>query len=452
MSPSTTATPSSSSGLDAGPTSNGTTTPTDPDTTQGPGSATDDATDTSDPTTGEIPPNCGDGMLDADEACDDGNMTDSDGCNNDCTVSGSVLWFHTQASGVGVNEEAYGVVVDDQARAYVAAEAYGAASLDFWVRQYADDGLGWTQVLDGSGSNEGARAIARHGGTIYAAGRINVPAQSNNVWLRGFDLDGNPGIDVTYNDALSGNDIAYGVAVKPGGNIVVAAHEAIDLQGANILVREYMPSGALANQAVYGGPAAAADHPHAVAIDGSGNVVVVGFHTVPVEGRDFWIRYYDPNLNEIWTQNPSGVNMLGDEAWGVAFDPEGNVVVTGFEGDPLIGTRLWLAKYDPTSAELWTQSWDGEGGEGAQGLGVAVDDLGDIVVTGVHRLAGFDQLLVRKLDPDGMERWTTTIEGAPRTHQVGRGVAIGPGRRVWVAGGVDQGVDGRDVYVARLAP
>lgn len=55
-------------------------------------------------------------------------------------------------------------------------------------------------------------------------------------------------------------------------------------------------------------------------------------------------------------------------------------------------------------------------------------------------------------DPSGNPRWVTTLVGAPETNQVGRAVTIGPERRVWVAGGVDQGVDGRDAYVARLAP
>jgi hypothetical protein len=113
---------------------------------------------------------------------------------------------------------------------------------------------------------------------------------------------------------------------------------------------------------------------------------------------------------------------------------------------------MWMAKYDPAGAPLWAMTWDGDTAEGARALGVAVDDTGDIVVTGQHRVGGNNQLLVRKHDPDGNPRWTTTIEGFPGGNQIGRAVAIGPGRRVWVAGGVDLGVDGRDAYVARLAP
>ncbi|MEM9462656.1 MAG: DUF4215 domain-containing protein [Myxococcota bacterium] len=439
---------------DAGPTSNGTTSPTDPDTTQGPGPATDDATDTSDPTTGEIPPNCGDGITDPDEACDDANMVDADGCNNDCTISGSVLWFHTQASGMGQTDQAFAITVDDQGRAYVAGDVFGAIDVDFWVRQYEGDGLGWTSAADGGG-NEGGRAIARRGDTLYVAGYQNVPAQSNNVRLRSFDLDGNnAGLNLSFNDPLNGNNVGYGVAVDPSGNIVVVSNELVSMQSNNIWVRKHDPAGTPLWTVGHNGPALGDDQSRGVAIDSASNIAVVGFQTTIEQGRDMWIRTYDTNGGVLWTATHTSLTMTNDEAWGVAFDPEGNVVVAGFEGDPdpAIQWRLWLAKYDPMGMLLWAQLWDGEAGEGGRAFAVAVDDTGDIVVTGQHRNAGFDQLLVRKLDPNGNERWTTLIDGAPETNQVGWGVAIGPGRRIWVAGGLNQGVDGLDVYVARLAP
>lgn len=42
--------------------------------------------------TGNQPTSCGDGIVDSDEDCDDGNEIDGDGCNRDCVVSGSELW------------------------------------------------------------------------------------------------------------------------------------------------------------------------------------------------------------------------------------------------------------------------------------------------------------------------------------------------------------------------
>jgi cysteine-rich repeat protein len=417
-------------------------------------SGTDDPT-TGNPTTGDTPASCGDGMLDEGEACDDGNDVDSDGCNVDCTISGSVLWHHTQAGGADQSEEAFGIAVDLRGRAYVGGEMWGGTDFDLWVRQYEDDALGWTQLLDGGGGNAGARALALHGNTLYAAGYRVVAGQSNDVWLRSFGLDGSVGWAVDYNDALSGSNVGQGVATDPGGNVIVAANESVGdplAPQADAWIREYTPAGAPVWTVGYGGAAAATDSARAVATDATGRVAVVGIETVAGQGTDMWIRVYDTNGGMQWTATYANVNALDDEATAVAFDGDGNVIVAGYELDPVIPWRLWLTKYDPAGGLVWTQTWDGELLEGARAFGVAVDDTGDIVVTGQHRAMAVNQLLVRKLDPGGNERWTTRIDGFAGTNQVGRAVAIGPGRRVWVAGGVDQGVDGRDAYVARLAP
>lgn len=71
-----------------------------------PGTDTAPATDTllpstgPDETTGDPPAECGDGIVDADEACDDGNAEDGDGCNVDCLRSGSVVWRWSSEAGL----------------------------------------------------------------------------------------------------------------------------------------------------------------------------------------------------------------------------------------------------------------------------------------------------------------------------------------------------------------
>ncbi len=427
---------------------------TNGDTEPGPldSSGTAGATETGDPTTGEVPKNCGDGNPDPDEDCDDGNGIDADGCNNDCTISGSIEWFHSQAGGVGQDEQAWAVRVDPAGNAYVAGEIFGA-DVNMWVRQYTtDDAVGWTQVLDGGGGNDGARAGALSGGTFYVAGYRVIPGQSNNIWIRSFDLDGNVGLNVEYNDPANGSDVSGGVAVAPGGNFVVAGNEAVALQGADIWVRKYDPAGTEVWTRGANGPANSTDHGRDVAVDAAGNVAVVGYHTVTGEGRNIWVRLYDTNGTELWTQTSGNPSLLDDEAHGVAFDPDGNIVVAGFELDPVLPFRLWLRKYDPAGNILWTEQWDGETGEGARAFDVTVDDAGDIIVTGQNRTGAFYDFIVRKYDANGNGRWSTIIPAAAETNQVGRSVAVGPNRRIWVAGGLNQGIDGIDIYVARLAP
>ncbi|EDM78420.1 putative lipoprotein [Plesiocystis pacifica SIR-1] len=54
----------------------------DGDTMGGEEETLDEGTDSSE--SGGVPPNCGDGILTTDEACDDGNTEDGDGCSADC--------------------------------------------------------------------------------------------------------------------------------------------------------------------------------------------------------------------------------------------------------------------------------------------------------------------------------------------------------------------------------
>lgn len=299
------------------------------------GPTTDDPT-TGNPTTGDTPASCGDGVLDEAETCDDGNDVDSDGCNVDCTISGSVLWFHSQAGGIDVAEEAFGIAVDAEGNAYVAGEMWGGVDLDLWVRRYEDDALGWTRSYDGGAGNDGGRAVALHGGALYVAGYRVVPGQDNDVWLRSFALDGTASWEVGYNDALSRSNVGQGVAVDPGGSVIVVGNESVGdplAPQVDAWIREYTAAGAPAWTAGYGGAASLDDNARAVATDGTGRVAVVGTESVPGQGTDIWIRVYDTNGGFQWAAAHANANALDDDATAVAFDGDGNVIVAGFELD-----------------------------------------------------------------------------------------------------------------------
>ncbi|MEM7155959.1 MAG: hypothetical protein AAF799_24115 [Myxococcota bacterium] len=447
----TTVTPASDSGDDP------TTSPTPATDSSGDGTPGDSGTetgeDTDDPTTGGGAM-CGNGMTDPGEACDDGNGTDADGCNQDCTVSGSVLWSHNQSSAVGQNDRGFAVAVDDDGQAYVGGDFHNATNLDFWVRQYTDeDALGWTYQSSAGIGNDAARGALVDGDTLYVAGFRNITGQGNNVWLRSFGLDGSPGLDISYNAPSNSNDVALDLALTPTGNLIVAGYETnnISMTGRNGWVREYTPAGSAGWTATYNGPSNSTDQVNAVAVDSMGNVAVTGYQTVGSQ-QDIWVRVYDPAGAPVWTTTYEGVEGLNDQGTGIAFDAADNVVVVGWEGATAIPWRLFFRKYDPMGMELWTQTWDGETAEGMNAQDVAIDGADDIVVVGQQRVGEFGEMVVRKYDTNGTPRWTTGIDGAADASDVARSVAIGPVNRIWISGDIDLGVDGSDVYVARIAP
>ncbi len=69
-------------------------------------SSSSETTQTSDPTAGG--PRCGDGILDPDEACDDGNISSADGCLADCTPAScgdGVLWVGAEECDAGEDND-----------------------------------------------------------------------------------------------------------------------------------------------------------------------------------------------------------------------------------------------------------------------------------------------------------------------------------------------------------
>ncbi len=398
-----------------------------------------------------IPPNCGDGNPDPDEACDDANQIDADGCNVDCTVSGSVLWSHSQAGGLGADEDGYAVAVADDGAAFVAG-TLTVASADFFVRGYdPEGGLDWSVAVDGaSASTDIANALVRAGDQLYAAGQLTQGAGGNDVFVANYALSGAAGWTAAFNDPINGADRAFAVTADATGNVGVAGDQTVDLQGTDVFVRVYNSAGSALWSASYTSAGAAAERAHAIAADASGNFVVAGYETVGGQ-RDMWIRKYDPAGSPLWTQGYAGVDGLDDQAMALTTDAAGDIFVAGFESTAVGPTNAWLRRLDLNGNEQWTQTYAGSAAEGAQALGVALDAAGDVTIVGFERVGGLDRILLRKYDGAGVMKWTETIEGAMGTSSYGRAITVGPDEHLWIAGGIDLGVDGRDVYIAKIA-
>ncbi|MFH0964927.1 MAG: SBBP repeat-containing protein, partial [Planctomycetota bacterium] len=186
----------------------------------------------------------------------------------------------------------------------------------------------------------------------------------------------------------------------------------------------------------------------------------------------------DPSL--AWSTYLGGSDV--DRGYGVAVDGDGNVLVTGYtsssgwvsgglDTDYNGGQDIFVAKLSPSGAHLWSTYLGGSGVE--TGRGVAVDDDGNVLVTG-HTYSsgwvagGFDtsyngdaDVFVAKLSPSGTHLWSTYLGGA--SEDIGYGVtADGDGNVLvtgytnssnWVTGGFDTKYNGgQDTFVAKLSP
>ncbi len=183
---------------------------------------------------------------------------------------------------------------------------------------------------------------------------------------------------------------------------------------------------------------------HTVAVDREGNVLVAGDTNgiLSDSGADvvgnIFVRKYDPDGTRLWTK------QFGSNGWGagdaVATDSKGNVLVAGYTDSPLQGTHAGLddafvRKYDPDGNELWTQQFGTSGSDNANA--VAVDSEDNVLVAGytlgIQPLSVEDsEAFVHEYDSDGNELWTEQF-GSTGTDRI-YGVAADGGDRVFVVG------------------
>ncbi len=347
-----------------------------------------------------------------------------------------------------------------------------AAETTLWVRQF------------GTPACDGAQGVAVDAaGNVYVAGIAggalpgqtfqggpSGPCDSTDVFLRKYDAAGNE--LWTREFGTPGNDQSGGVAVDGAGNVYVAGRVGGALpgqtfQGGNIdaFLRKYDAAGNELWTREFG---TAADESGGPAVDGAGNVYVVGTTsgTLPgqtsASGEDAFVRKYDAAGNELWTRQ---FGAPGSFTVGLirAADFAGNVYVAGYTGGALPGqtfaggfTDAFVRKYDAAGNELWTREFGTAGGESAGG--VAVDGAGNVYVggntngtlPGQTSAGGFDTFL-RKYDAAGNELWTREF-GTP-DEDVGGLLALDAAGNAYVEGRVGAIASGTtNVFVRKYDP
>ncbi len=229
--------------------------------------------------------------------------------------------------------------------------------------------------------------------------------QSCNWRIRKYDSSGDLIWSKDYNSPADLWDSAYGVAVDASENIIVVGDEyRSDLnQSYNWRIRKYDSSGGLLWSKGYNSPADSADIAYGVAADASGNIVVAGYEYRPDLNQSYnWrIRKYDPYGNPLWSQGYNGPADSVDSAYGVAVDISGNIIVVGNEDGNITGedSNWRIRKYDPSGGLLWSEDYNSPADSTDVAYGVAADASGNIVVVGEEDrpdLGQFNNWRIRK--------------------------------------------------------
>ena len=386
---------------------------------------------------------CGDGVVEGDETCDDGNTEDGDACRFDCQLAFEVLGtdsYHAATEGV------FSVVVDDE-------------------------------------------------GVAWMAGGVRVPGEATDPLVLAYLPVG--GFSTAWRPGTAGEDSLSAIALHPSGDLLVTGSVEVGDDRDGTLARfafpdpprmpDVLPVWSLA----YDGPdegseIANRDFAHDVAVDAQGQVYAAYSSREPGEGTDIRITKYDPDGIELWSWGYGGAGQDDDFPRKLVLAPNGDVLFGGVSVESGGGESGILGRVSPQGEplaietdlpeEVFSLDADGDGVTAAgirwierrtamldrvvfsdtdPGFDVAYGIRafeGGVVVAGGLGVPGEQyNAFVGAWTFEGEVVWTDTYGHESGLNDVARDVAFGPDGTLFVVGTEEVIGEDDNVFVRRYA-
>jgi cysteine-rich repeat protein len=428
-------------------------------------------------------PECGNGIVEVGEACDEEDAIDGDGCNTNCIESGTLRWRNIKVS-TG-NDQGHDVATTALGESYVVGQ-WASSNGNGWLLKFMTDGgetQGWSGYY-GAGRPDGALGLALREdvepdcGAEGAAALFwtgyespyddpddeNPSRQADQITRRSDDLGGGPGEcwkSSLYNSSQTvntmkrfGDDRNTDVATATGVEFVVAfGYHRDNMTGfdADASARAFRLGSSASLWFWSAGIDDDDDYATAGVVDEEGRIWMVGRRVDGVGDVDAWIAHLavsdaDPPVpTREWTRIYTD-NARKDVFEDIARKSNGELVAVGSKGG-----RAWITTWMPetadngnASAPLVELEYDLTGE--ATLYGVAIDGAGAVVVAGTVATAEHGKdAWVEKFDP-ALEKsvWSHQIDGTAHGDDFARAVAIAPGDVVVVVGDLAQVADDED--------
>ena len=152
----------------------------------------------------------------------------------------------------------------------------------------------------------------------------------------------------------------------------------------------------------YNGALNGNEQANSVFFDNSGNTYITGEEFGATEGGNFSTIKINPNGSVEWSSAINGPQNDTDVGYGIVVDNLGNVYSTGTTRWTLNSYKVQTIKYSPSGNVLWKSVYDSSGVSDGEAYDVAVDNSGNVFITGRLALTSGDyNLTTIKMDSDG---------------------------------------------------
>jgi hypothetical protein len=150
-----------------------------------------------------------------------------------------------------------------------------------------------------------------------------------------------------------------------------------------------------------------------------------------------------------WVSRYHG-GLSDDFAYDLAIDADGNVYVTGEGGPDTVDYAT--VKYNSSGVEQWVTTYNGPGNAVDRANYVCTDAAGNVYVTGDSRnAAGDDDIATVKYSPSGAELWAARYTEPGESYDLGSALALDESGNVYVTGRTNM-IGGSTITTIKYAP
>ncbi|MFC2051036.1 SBBP repeat-containing protein, partial [Chloroflexota bacterium] len=177
-----------------------------------------------------------------------------------------------------------------------------------------------------------------------------------------------------------------------------------------------------------------------IAVDSWGNVYVTGNCRQTSGGwSDYATIKYNAAGVEMWVATYNGPGDNAESAKAIAVDNLGNVYVTGSSRGLDTEYDYATIKYNAAGVEMWVARYSSPGKKVDLAEDIAVDNLGNAYVTGLAYLDGRNDIATIKYNAAGDELWVDRYNLEDRKFMGAGGIVLDGGGNVYVTGAHSQG-------------
>ena len=179
------------------------------------------------------------------------------------------------------------------------------------------------------------------------------------------------------------------------------------------------------------------------------SIVLCAFMFATVFGIEV-MKDVDAQITEEWVRLYNGPGNYNDLVSAMAVDQFGNVYVTGVSLGSGPTFDIATIKYDTFGNELWVARYDGPVNSSDCSYDIVVDSFGDIYITGYSvGIGGSADFITIKYEPNGNKIWEARYDCPSNQDDQARAMALDSSQNIYVTGVSSDGVAMADIATVK---